>query len=85
MQVRNVIGFSYTEFVNRETNVTLQAFLRSLRDLETRRLPYQANFLFFDVFRNVKENFIGVSVTFETVRSLTRSLNYGNLWMASMS
>lgn len=55
--------------------MTLEAFLCSLWDLETRRLAYQANFLFLNVFRIVQDKYIyiGVSLTFDIVRNLTRS------------
>jgi uncharacterized membrane protein YjdF len=52
--------------------VTLEAFLYSLRDLDTRRLAYRANFLFFCLFRIVHDKYTGVSLTFEIVRNLTR-------------
>jgi hypothetical protein len=51
--------------------VTPEGFLFSLRDLETRRLAYQANFLFFSVFRIVQDKYIGVYLTFEIVRNVT--------------
>jgi hypothetical protein len=57
----------------RNNYVTLEGFLYSLRDLETRRLAYRANCLFFNVFRIVQDKYIGVSLTFKIVRNLTRS------------